>query len=200
MNDSKLGRIFAIALKILIAVTVMLFLGINSINFFTFVFKAEQSLYAYLGFALTGGGVIAYLAILKWDSKTTLGQFVAISMLALCVVGELATAGFGMRIQSLEKMGLEFTSADLDNMILVVQLLALVHALALILKVAGTDIGEMFKKTNALAQATAPIPVDADNWLQDTVKKFESKFAPAPTLKAEEKPELGDDFQGGETP
>jgi hypothetical protein len=154
----------------------MIFLGIQSINFFTYVFKAEQAIYAWLGFALTGGAVLVYLAILKYDSRTPLDQFVAISMLAICVIGELATAGFGMRIQSLEKMGLEFTKTDLDNMILTVQVLALVHALALITKTAGTDIAQMFSD-----KPTAIPREDAPKWLERiTSQRFGSVLPPLP--------------------
>jgi hypothetical protein len=194
MNESKLGQIFATALKIGIAIAVMIFLGIQSINFFTYVFTAEQEIYAWLGFALTGGAVLVYLAILKWDSRTPLDQFVAISMLLICVGGELLTAGFGMRIQSLEKMGLQFTKTDLDNMILTVQMLALVHAIALITKTAGTDIIEMFKGKD---KATAIPTAEANNWLEAiTTKRYESTTS-APAEEAS-KPDAS--FPERETP
>ncbi len=131
-------------IKIFIAAVVFAFLGLKSLNFFTFTTPADQWFYAYLGFGLTGGGVIAYLLVFMWDADTELKKTVAIVMLVICIVGELATAGFGLQIDTWEKIGYQMTESDFSAMILAVQLLGFAHAAALIVYTAGDAIGNAF--------------------------------------------------------
>ena len=77
MQDSGLGRFFAGAARITIIVTVLAFLGLHTLNFFAWTFPDNQAIYRPLGFALTGGGFIAYIAIFKWMAKTNLQRGVA---------------------------------------------------------------------------------------------------------------------------
>jgi hypothetical protein len=130
--------------KIVIALVVILFLGLKSLDFFYFVTPADQWYYAYLGFGLTGGGVIAYLIIFLWDADTSLKKSVAITMLAFCVLGELASAGFGLQINAWQAGGYQLAESDFNSMILVIQILGFVHAMALIAYVAGDPIGRAF--------------------------------------------------------
>lgn len=131
-------------IKIFIAAVVFAFLGLKSLNFFTFTTPADQWFYAYLGFGLTGGGVIAYLLVFMWDADTELKKTVAIVMLVICIIGELATAGFGLQIDTWEKIGYQMTESDFSAMILAVQLLGFAHAAALIVYTAGDAIGNAF--------------------------------------------------------
>ena len=128
-------------IKILIAAVVISFLGLKSLDFFLFTTPADQWFYAYLGFGLTGGGVIAYLFVFMWDADTDLKKTVAIVMLGVCVIGELATAGFGLQIDAWEKIGYQPSDSDFDAMVLAVQLLGFAHAAALITYTAGDAIG-----------------------------------------------------------
>jgi hypothetical protein len=126
--------------KVIIALIVILFLGLKSLDFFYFVTPADQWYYAYLGFGLTGGGVIAYLIIFLWDADSALKKSIAISMLIFCVLGELASAGFGLQINAWKAGGYGLKESDFNSMILVIQLLGFVHAMALIGYVAGDPI------------------------------------------------------------
>jgi len=131
-------------IKVLIAAVVFAFLGLKSLDFFTFTTPADQWFYAYLGFGLTGGGVIAYLLVFMWDADTDLKKTVAIVMLAVCIIGELATAGFGLQIDAWEKIGYQMTESDFSAMVLAVQLLGFAHAAALVVYTAGDAIGSAF--------------------------------------------------------
>lgn len=140
----KVKKYIGAAIKILIAFVVIAFLGLKSLDFFTFTTPAEQWYYAYLGFGLTGGGVIAYLLVFMWDADTDLKKTVAIVMLAICIIGELTTAGFGLQIDAWEKIGYVPTDSDFSAMVLAVQLLGFAHAAALVIYTAGDAIGTAF--------------------------------------------------------
>ena len=140
----KVKKYIGAGIKIIIAVVVFAFLGLKSLDFFTFTTPADQWFYAYLGFGLTGGGVIAYLIVFMWDADTDLKKTVAIVMLVVCVFGELATAGFGLQIDAWEKIGYQMTETDFDAMVMAVQILGFAHAAALIVYVAGDAIGKAF--------------------------------------------------------
>jgi len=131
--------------KIILAGVVLAFLGLQSINFFTFTFPPEQWFYAYLGFGLTSGGVIGYLVIFKNDADTHLKKTIAVVMLGVCVVGEILTAGFGMQVEALGKAGYSMTASDFKFMIMAVQALGLLHGLALLFYYAGDQIIELFQ-------------------------------------------------------
>ncbi len=140
----KIKKYIGAAIKIVIAAVVIAFLGLKSLDFFTFTTPADQWFYAYLGFGLTGGGVIAYLLIFMWDADTDLKKTVAMVMLAICIIGELTTAGFGLQIDAWEKIGYQPNDSDFEAMVLAVQLLGFAHAAALVIYTAGDAIGKAF--------------------------------------------------------
>jgi hypothetical protein len=135
-------KIFGFGVKMLLAAVVILFMGLQSLNFFTFVFPADQWYYAYLGFGLTSGAVIGYLIIFATDSDSPLKKVIAMSMMAISLLGELATAGYGMQLEAQIKSGLVLTQTDYDFMILAVKLLGMAHGIALIAYFAGDKIVE----------------------------------------------------------
>lgn len=138
-------KLFGGLIKIVLAIVVFAFLGLKSIDFFLFTTPPDKWIYAYLGFGLTGGGVICYLIIFMWDADTNLKKFVSILMLGVCVLGELATAGFGLQIEAWKKSGLALAETDFANMVLAVQLLGFAHAGALIAYYAGDPIAKAFE-------------------------------------------------------
>ena len=137
-------RLFGFAAKIIVSVVVLAFLGLHSLNFFQFTFPPEQWYYSYLGFGLTSGGVILYLVMFMTESDTVLKRFIAITMLAVSLIGELATAGFGMQIESWRTAGYALTESDFQFMIIGVQILSLCHGLAMVAYFAGDKIAVAF--------------------------------------------------------
>jgi len=135
-------KIFGFGVKMILAIVVIMFMGLQSLNFFTFVFPAEQWYYAYLGFGLTSGAVIGYLIIFATDSNTPLQKVIAMSMMGISLLGELATAGYGMQLEAAIKGGLTLAQSDYDFMILAVKLLGMAHGVALIAYFAGDKIVE----------------------------------------------------------
>lgn len=150
-DNANAGYFLAVFFKVVISLAVVVFLGLHSVNFFTFVFPADQQYYSLLGFGLTGGAVIAYMAMVKWGRLTPMSQAVALVMLLVSVVGELAAAGFGMQIEAWQKSGWVMTADDFGGMVLVVQGLGLAHAAALIIMFVGDDIRAMFPEGNVFS-------------------------------------------------
>lgn len=153
-------RLIGSLVKIIIAAVVLLFLGLKSLDFFMFTTPADQWYYAFLGFGLTSGGVIAYLIIFMWDADTVLKRTVSIIMLAVCVVGELATAGFGLEVSAWQSSGLELSTADFKAMVLVVQVLGFAHAIALIAYMAGDRLAQAFRDDDGDGIPNYRDPVD----------------------------------------
>ena len=148
MSETSVKKLFGGLVKIVIAAVVFAFLGLKSLEFFMFTTPPDKELYAYLGFGLTGGGVIGYLIILMWDADTVLKRFISILMLGVCVLGELATAGFGLQIEAWKNSGLALTEKDFSSMVIAVQLLGFAHAAALIAYYAGDVIASAFADKN----------------------------------------------------
>lgn len=138
-------KYIALGIKAMIGLAVLLFLGLESLNFFTYTAPADQPYYAYLGFALTSGAMIGYLIIFLWDADTGLKRAIALTMMIVCLLAELVTAGFGFKINAWLKSGYELTQEAFDTMILFVQMLGMAHGLALILYIAGDPIIKAFK-------------------------------------------------------
>ena len=130
-------------LKVLMVAVVLAFLGLQSINFFLFIFPPEQWYYSALGFGLTSAGVVVYLTMFKQADISTTQKTVSLVMMVVCLLGELATAGFGMQIEAWTKLGYEMTSKDFEFMVRVVQVLALFHGIGFIVYFAGDDIAEL---------------------------------------------------------
>lgn len=131
------------AAKFFMAVVVMIFLGIHSLNFFEIGFPEGQWFYSYLGFAMTGGGVIGYLIILKTSAKTDLEKIVSVIMLLVCLAGEIVTATFGMQIGAANN-GYVLAQGDYDFMFFAIKILAAFHGLALIAYVVGDEVAALF--------------------------------------------------------
>ena len=144
-SDSGIGRFFAGAGKVIIALTVLAFLGLHTLNFFAWTFPDEQAIYRPLGFGLTCGAFIAYILIFKFMAKTDLQKFVSMSMILICGIGELAAAGFGMQVEAYTNAGIAFTKEEIDIMIWAIRILGGVHAVALVLDFIGDDIGAAWK-------------------------------------------------------
>jgi len=146
-NRSKLTpkKMLGGGAKVILVFVVLAFLGLQSLNFFEFTFPADQWYYAYLGFGLTSGGVVFYLAIFKMDADTKMKSTIAAVMMVVCVIGELLTAGFGMQVEGWRNLGFEMTADDFKFMILAVQVMALFHGFALILYYAGDDLVALFQ-------------------------------------------------------
>lgn len=143
-KQNGVKNFFGAGVEIMLAIVVIAFLGLKSLDFFTFTTPADQWFYAYLGFGLTGGGVIGYMIIFMFRSNTDLKKTIAITMLIVCIIGELVTAGFGLQVTVWEKKGYVMQESDFDAMVLAVQLLGFAHAIALVAFVAGDKIGEAF--------------------------------------------------------
>lgn len=183
INRNGVKRFFGGMIKTIIAVTVLLFLGLKSLDFFTFTTPSDQWYYAYLGLGLTGGGVIAYLLIFLWDADTDLKKTVAIVMLGICIIGELATAGFGLKVNAWIKQGYQMDQSNFDSMVLVVQLLGFSHAVALIAYVAGDKLIEAFSDEDGDG-----IPNFADKDYRKNRQPQQPRFVPQNQVV--DKPEL----------
>ena len=144
MKKMTVKKLIGSGVKIIIVAVVAAFLGMRSLDFFNFVTPSEQSYYAWLGFGLTGGGLVAYLLIFMWDADTPLKKTVAIVMLAICTLGELLTAGYGLQIDAWRKANYVLTETDFTSMVRMVQLLAFAHAAAMIAYMAGDKLAEAF--------------------------------------------------------
>lgn len=162
MKTQNAGYWLAMAGKILITAAVVAFLGLHSVNFFSFAFPSDQSYYAWLGFALTGGGVFVYMLMLKYGQLTEMQKSVSLVMLIVSVVGELAAAGFGMQIEVWAKSGWQMTEDDFQIMLLVTQALGLAHALALIIMTVGDDVVAMFEKKVDPSVSSSPVSSPAE--------------------------------------
>ena len=152
LNDpSKMVGAFA---KFLIVSVVLVFLGLQSLSFFEYIFPADQWYLSYLGFGLTSGGVVLYFLIFNYDAKTKLQQLIAVIMLLVSVVGEVLTAGFGMNIEAMTKAGFELSKADFDFMVLAVQGLGFVHGIANLVYLSGDKIVSVFQNVNSKGKKT----------------------------------------------
>lgn len=143
-TKNSLKKMVGSASKFVIAVVVWAFLGLRSLDFFQFATPADQWYMAWLAFGLTGGGLVAYLFVLMYDAKTQLQTGIAILMLFVSLIGEVVSAGFGFQVDIWAKQGLSLSPDTIKAMILFVQVLALLHGLALVGYVAGDKIAEAF--------------------------------------------------------
>ena len=181
-QESSLGSLFAGAAKAIITLIVLVFLGIHTLNFFAWTFPDEQSIYRPLGFGLTGGAFIAYILIFKYAARTKLTQFVSLSMIIICGLGELAAAGFGMQVEAYKSAGISFTKQEIDLMIWAIRFLGGVHAVALVLDFIGDDIGTAWKQrgvpiTNTVfdrRQESRTFPMDIPSPTTDGKQEFMS--------------------------
>lgn len=152
MMNNKNGTkdIFGTAVEIIMAVVVFWFMWSQSLEFFNFVFPAEKWYLAWLGLGLTGGGLIGYFIILKRGrANTPAKRFITLSMLVVCLAGELAAAGFGMQVEAFKKSGLVLSPEFIELTVTVVRGLGLFHGLALIGFFGWDDIAAAWNDKNA---------------------------------------------------
>ncbi len=146
MKNNTIVDWFSLLLKVTLAGVVLVFLGSESIAFFTFIFPADQWFMAYTGFGLTSGAFLVYLFLFLKNAKTDLQKTVAIIMMFVGIAGELATAGFGMQVEAWDKQGWVMAQSDFDFMVLAVRGLMFAHALALLAYSFGDEIMSAFDK------------------------------------------------------
>lgn len=145
MKKMSMKNWISLLLKITLAAVVAIFLGSESLIFFGFVFPAEKWYLAYTGLGLTMGTAFVYLWLLLKDADSSLKRVIALIMVVIGIVGELATAGFGMQVEAWAKIGYTMNTEDIDLMILVIRGLMLVQGLALLAYFAGDAVVEMFR-------------------------------------------------------
>ncbi len=153
------GELLAIGAKGIVALVVAAYLGIQSLNFFQFTFPAKQQIYSYMGFGLTGGGLLAYILILKFGAKSSVERITSVVMIVICLVGELATAGFGMQVEAFRTMGIALTESELVTMIWIIRGLAFFHAFALIVMLVGEEFVSAFGKDGGAASVQSSNPI-----------------------------------------
>jgi hypothetical protein len=191
-------RIAGFAAKAVIGAVVLAFLGLHSINFFMFTFPVEQSYYAWLGFGLTGGGLVGYLIVFLWEADTALKNFVSFAMVIICGIGEVLAALFGMQIESWKKAGFALTEQDFNTMLLVVGILAFIHFFALVAYLAGEKVIVLFgdedgdgiknyrDKDYKKNKGTAPAPVYAQTSQQPAPQHSLDEFLQVAGLTREQ--------------
>lgn len=186
MNNAKGTKdIFGIAVEIIMALIVFWFMWSQSLEFFVFVFPAEKWYLAWLGLGLTGGGLLGYFIILKRGrADTSAKRFITLSMIVVCLVGELAAAGFGMQVEAFKKSGMDPNPEFIELMVNVVRVLGLFHGLALIGFFGWDDIAAAWNDKNANGipdwQEREPKQVYAAN-TEQVVSKKESEVPNSPS-------------------
>jgi|SRR6185369_2398323 len=136
-----IGNIVEVAL----AAAVLTYLGYNSLHTFTFTAPKGQEFLAYLGFGLTGGGLVAYLFIFLWRADTMIKRVTSFLMMLVCGIGEVGTAVFGMYLDTWDRAGFQLTQQDYRTVLFFIGGLALLHFLAFIALKAGDQIRDLFR-------------------------------------------------------
>lgn len=127
-----------------ITLGVLLFLGSHSLNFFQFTFTDDDAIYAWLGLLLTSGGVIGWLVVFETLAKSVIQKGIALIMMVIGLLGEMATAVFDMRY-SATYGSFNFTDAELGQMTLIIGLLGAITGFCLIAFFAGDHIVKAFQ-------------------------------------------------------
>jgi hypothetical protein len=70
MKGKNVKQLLGAFAELMVIIVVAAYLAINSLDFWSFVTPVDKPLVAYLGFGLTGGGMIAYLVIFLWGADT----------------------------------------------------------------------------------------------------------------------------------
>ncbi len=143
-KKNKAKQMVSVGIEAILGIAVLAFMGFHTINFFTFIFPEEKFYLAVLGFALTSGAAIGYLIIFKFKSESGYQKTIAAVMMGASIIGEIVTAGYGMQVEAWIKSGIKMTQSDLEMMVLFVQVLALVHFVALVLYYTLDELIELF--------------------------------------------------------
>lgn len=145
MNKMDPKKLVAGAVKVGLIVVVAAFTALLSYNFWQWTFPPEQWYYAILGFGLTGGAVVGYAIVFKWDEATPLQRTISLGMLIVSIIGEIVTAGYGIKIEQWTRTGIVPTQEDFDFMQMAVQVLLLFHFVAVITSLMGDEVYYMFE-------------------------------------------------------
>lgn len=129
----------------LLVLTVSIFLGQHSVEFFQSTFSEENQSMGILGYMLTGGGFYLWLIIFLWMSNTQIEKATSLTMMLVCLAGELGTAIFNMYTKTMFDAGFSLTEGDIKTMYLLVGVLAVAHGVSLVVKFAGQQIYEAFQ-------------------------------------------------------
>jgi hypothetical protein len=143
MKEMSAAKWFGLFLKIVLAGVVAVFVGSESLAFFNFIFPADKFYLAYTGFGLTMGAFLVYLYLLLKDAETPLQRVIALLMMVVGLVGELATAGFGMLIEGWTKLGWQPAQSEYEFMILVIRIAVGIHGVSLVMYWFGDTIIEL---------------------------------------------------------
>src|SRR5258706_9962731 len=170
MNNNKVAQMFGKLAEITIYLIVAGFFFTESMNFFYYAFPPEQQNIAWLGLCLTGGGMIAYFVMLKTGrADTPLKRVVVLGMIAVCTLGELATAGYGASVEMMKSAGLTITADGVKAFVLVIRILGLLHGIAAIAYMGGDEIAAAFadKDHNGRADIFDRKPITRQQYVQN---------------------------------
>jgi hypothetical protein len=142
-RNSPLAKFFGYVAIGTITLGVLLFLGSHSLNFFQFTFTEDDAIYSWLGLLLTSGGVIGWLVVFEVLAKGAIQKGIALIMMVVGLLGEMATAVFDMRYAAAYDT-FTFTDAELGQMTLLIGILGAVTGLCLIAFFAGDHIIKAF--------------------------------------------------------
>lgn len=184
MKHMTVKKWIGAVLKGLLIAVVLFFTATESINFFLFIFPAEQWYMAYTGFGLTIGAFVVYAYLFLNDADTSLKKTVALIMIIVGILGELLTAGYGMQIQAWKTAGWVMTESDANFMIIIVRIMIFVHAAALLFYSFGEQVIHAFDDDDG--DGTPNIVDRRDNRKNSTrVENLPAPVALAAETKAE---------------
>ena len=163
----------------LLTVTVSIFLGQHSIEFFMSTFSKENQSMGILGYMLTGGGFFMWLFIFLWLPGKQYERATALIMMVICLAGELGTAIFNMYAKTVTDNGFALTEGDIKTMYMLVGVLAVAHAISLLVKFAGEGIYQAFQDDD---NDGIPNIIDRKDNRQPQVQSYASDVE-SPTLK-----------------
>lgn len=149
MNENEnertgIGYWISVALMIVLAVGILLFLGKHSLNYFMTTFAEDDQIYAYLGLTFTSIGVLGWTSILLWMARTNLQRATALVMILCCALGELLVAGFDMILQ---RTGLQFTEQDIETQVWIVAGFGFLQGIAMMVFHVGDFISNLQWRT-----------------------------------------------------
>ena len=122
------------------------FLGVHEVQFFSNTFReGTNQMMSYLGYMLTGGGLFLWLGIFVLHAKSELQKATSFIMIVVCTLGALAVALFNIYMTTMSENGYLMTKQDIQNMTVVIGILAAFHMLALIAEGAGEAIVHAFQ-------------------------------------------------------
>jgi hypothetical protein len=129
----------------ILTLTVSIFLGQHSIEFFMSTFSKENQSMGVLGYMLTGGGFFMWMIIFLWLPGKQHERATSLIMMVICLAGELGTAIFNMYAKTRSDAGFMLTESDIKTMYMLVGVLAVAHAVSLLVKFAGSGIYQAFQ-------------------------------------------------------